>query len=661
MKKRILIVGAGYSGVLTAKKLAKKLKKHSDIEITIVDKNPFHTMLTELHEVAANRVDEDSIKLSLKRIFAGRKVIIKLDTIQEIDFDKKSAVGLNNNYEYDYLVLAAGSRPKFFDVPGADEYSFKLWSYEDAIILRDHIHDCFRKASLQTEIEEKKRLLCFFVAGAGFTGTEMAGELAEYIPILCEKFEIDRELVSIYIADLLPRVIPALTEKQSAKVEKRLNKMGVKLLLKTNVANVNKNHIEIKSDDDDTVKRIETKTVIWAAGTQSAHITSEASKKLPSAQRYRLETDKYLRSLSDESVFIVGDNIYYVPTGENHTVPQVVENCEQSAAVAAHNIECAVLGSGEMKEYRPKFHGIMVSVGSRYGTALVGTAKRKFSLPSFFAMFTKHFINIVYFIQVLGWNKVFSYLKHEFFTIRNNRSFVGGHFSNKTPSFLLVPLRLWLGAVWLFEGIMKIAGGWLKSPMLKGFFSGAASWYDTIVKGASDASSGATPAADGVTSATGAASGTIEAAGQVLFDFDFLGIFRMLFVSGKELAESTLGDLAFKIDVPLLNWFIDKVVLPNNTMQMFMQIFIVTAEILIGLSLICGLFTTLSTTFSLVLQIMFVCTTGLFLGTFWMIFAAIALLIGSGRIFGLDYYVMPFIKVRWKRLPFVRKLYVYND
>jgi NADH dehydrogenase len=238
---------------------------------------------------------------------------------------------------------------------------------------------------------------------------------------------------------------------------------------------------------------------------------------------------------------------------------------------------------------------------------------------------------------------------------------VGGHFSNKTPSFLLVPLRLWLGAVWLFEGIMKIAGGWLKSPMLKGFFSGAAAWYDAIVKGASDASSAATPAADGVTSATGAASGTIEAAGQVIFDFDFLKIFRMLFVSGKELAESTLGDLAFKIDVPLLNWFIDKVILPNNTMQMFMQIFIVTAEILIGLSLIGGLFTTLSTTFSLVLQIMFVCTTGLFLGTFWMIFAAIALLIGSGRIFGLDYYVMPFLKVRWKKLPFVRKLYIYND
>ena len=74
MEKRIVIIGAGYAGILAAKKLAKKTKKMKDVKITIIDKNPFHTMLTELHEVAANRVDEDSIKISLKKIFAGRKV-----------------------------------------------------------------------------------------------------------------------------------------------------------------------------------------------------------------------------------------------------------------------------------------------------------------------------------------------------------------------------------------------------------------------------------------------------------------------------------------------------------------------------------------------------------------------------------------------------------
>ncbi len=660
----ILIIGAGYAGVLTAKKLAKRFKKNEDVSITIVDKNPFHTMLTELHEVAANRVEEDSIKLSLKKIFAGRKVKVRLDVIQDIDFANKKAVGLKDSYAYDYLVVAAGSKPTFFGVPGAQEYAYKLWSYDDAVVLRDHIHDCFRRASREINPEEKKKLLSFFVVGAGFTGTEMMGELAEYIPILCEEFEIDRSEVTLHIADVLPRIIPALPEKLSQKVERRLKKAGVELYLGTNVVKIGEGFIELKKDDNP--RQIESHTIIWAAGTESAEITGVAAQSLPSAGRGRLETDQFLRSIGNENVYVVGDNIYYTPQGEKNPVPQVVENCEQSADIAAHNLVCAITRKGEMKAYKPKFHGIMVSVGGRYGVAYVGTAGRKFSLPSFLAMFSKHFINIIYFIQVLGWNKIFSYLKHEFFTIRHNRSFVGGHFSNKTPSFLLVPLRIWLGAVWVFEGIMKIVDSWLTTPKLTGFFGGTNAWYDSILNGLTntgDGASTATPAvADTISSATGVVEETVEKIGQVFINFDFFGLFKVIFVSGKELAKSKLEDFAFKLDIPLMNWFVDEVILPNNSLQLAMQIFIVVAEILIGLSLIGGLFTTPSTAFSLVLQFMFVCTTGLYLGTtFWMIFAAIALLIGSGRIWGLDYYVYPFLKRRWKKLKLVRKSYLYND
>ena len=193
MEKKIVIVGAGYSGILTAKKLAKKLKHNDDVSITIIDKNPYHTMLTELHEVAANRVDEESIKISLQKVFAGRKVQVRLDTVTSVDFEKKTVMGTVQNYGYDYLVLCAGSKPTYFGTPGAEEFTFKLWSYEDAVTLKDHIHTMFRKAASETDPEEKKRLLTFFIVGAGFTGAEMAGELAEYAPILCENFEIDKE------------------------------------------------------------------------------------------------------------------------------------------------------------------------------------------------------------------------------------------------------------------------------------------------------------------------------------------------------------------------------------------------------------------------------------------------------------------------------------
>ncbi len=461
-----------------------------------------------------------------------------------------------------------------------------------------------------------------------------------------------------------------------------MKKMGIRVMLNTGVVKVGKDFVETKSND--VITREGTYTVIWAAGIEGADITAEAGKQLQSGGRGRIALDPYLRSLDNENVYVVGDNMLYTPEGEERPVPQIVENCEHSAATAAHNMTCAITGQGQMEKYKPSFHGFMVCIGGRYGVARVGLPNMMFNLPSWLAMFSKHLINIIYFIQVLGWNKVFSYIRHEFFTIRNCRSFVGGHFSNRTPSFLLVPLRVWLGAVWLFEGIMKVTEGWMTTPKLTGFFGGAQAWYDMIINGGggttTDGTSGATgaaetaaPAAQAVADAVSAATGTgaeegaaqvgnaATQAGSVIFDFDFFGLIQAYFVSGKELAHSTLADLAFKLDIPFMNWFIDTLIMPNDSVQVAMQIFIVIAEILIGLALIGGLFTFPAAGFSLILQFMFVTTTGLYLGTFWMIFAGIAVLIGAGRTFGLDYYAMPALKKAWKNIPVVRKSYLYHD
>ena len=659
--KKIVIIGAGYAGILTAKKLAKRFKKNNDVSVTVIDKNPFHTMLTELHEVAAGRVEEDSIRISYKKVFSGRNVQFVHDLVESIDFENKRVSGKNVVYEYDYLVMSAGSKPTYFGVPGAEEHAFPLWSFEDAVKLKNQILNCFRQASVEPDEETKRRLLSFFVVGAGFTGAEMAGELAEYVPILCDKFEIDRELVNITIADFLPRVVTTMPEKLSAKIQKRLEKMGVQVLLNTRVTEIGKQHICLDTGEENT-NTCQAGTIIWVAGIESAMIAMKAGETVPCERRGRLNTDRYLRCPDHESMYIAGDNLFYIPPGETEPVPQMVENCEQSAHTVAHNIACAITGKGEMEAYQPKFHGEMVSLGGRYGVAHVGTAKRMFSLPSFLAMFAKHLINIVYFVQVLGWNKVFSYLKHEFFTIRNKRSFVGGHFSNRTPSFLLVLLRLWLGAVWIFEGVMKVVEGWLKTPKLEGFFGGANAWFDALLNKTGAVTAATTQAAaDAVTGATGGAADTGAAVGTVLINWNILGLFKLIFVSGKPLSDSTLSDFAFKLDIPALTWFIDKLIMPSDGVQLAMQIFIVAAEVLIGLSLIGGLFTTPSSALSLVLMFMFAATTGLYLSNFWMVSSAVAFLFGAGSVFGLDYYASPLLKRRWRHIGWVRRSYLYHD
>ncbi len=656
MGKNIVIVGAGYAGVLTAKKLHKRLKKTQDVRITLIDRHPYHTMLTELHEVAAGRVPEDHVRISLKKIFAGRRVDVKLDTVTAVDYDKKTVIGKAGRYSYDYLVMAAGSKPTYFGTPGADEFSYKLWSYDDAVRLKHHIVDVFKNAASETDPEEKKKLLTFYVVGAGFTGVEMVGELAEWVPILCEEYEISRHDVRLVNVDMLDRVVPTFPEHVSAKADKRLRKMGVDVVLKTGVSALGDGYIELKQGD--RLVRDNTATVIWTAGIEGCDVVNQADC-LKKGGRCRLQTDEYLRAEGRTDVYVAGDNIFYIPEGQKMPVPQMVENAEQSAHTVAHNITAEITGHDELHKYAPKFHGAMLCIGGRYGSAYVGTDKRKLSLASFFAMFAKHFINLIYFIQVAGWNKIIHYLKNEFFTVRNRRSFVGGHFSNRTPSFLLVFLRLWLGAVWVFEGVMKIVEGWLKTPKLDGFFGGATGWFNTIL------GTGGSPAAgDAVSSATGAAAGGGEAAaavGHVVFNFNFLGLFKAIFVSGKPLAESTISDYAFKLDIPLMNWFVNNVILANPGLALAMQIFIVVAEILIGLSMMGGLLTTFSSFVSLILLFMFSATTGLFLSSFWMFFGAIALMFGAGKVFGLDYYVSPLLKKGWRKVGWVRKSYLYHD
>jgi NADH dehydrogenase len=657
MEKNIVIVGAGYAGVLTAKKLAKRLKKQHNVKITLIDKHPYHTMLTELHEVAANRAPEEHIRISLKKIFYGRRVDVRLDTALSVDFDKKVLLCENGSYAYDYLVMAAGSRPTYFNTPGAEEFSYKLWSFEDAVRLKHHIIDVFNEAVTETNPERKRALLTFYVVGAGFTGVEMVGELAEWVPILCDEYEIDRGLVRIVNVDMLDRVVPTFPEHVSAKAHRRLRRMRVDVVLKTGVCSLGDGYIELRQGDG--CKRDNTATVIWTAGVEGAELVQNASG-VQKAGRGRLQTDEYLRAAGRTDVYVAGDNVFYIPEGQKAPVPQMVENAEQSSHVIAHNIAAEIAGKGELEKYAPKFHGAMLCIGGRYGCAYVGTANKKISLASFFAMFAKHFINIIYFIQVAGWNKIMGYLKNEFFTIRNRRSFVGGHFSNRTPSFLLVPFRIWLGAVWVFEGVMKIVEGWLKTPKLEDFFGGATNWFNAILNGPT-----ATQAADAVSSATGAGAGTggeaVAAAGKVIFNIDFLGLLKAIFVSGKPLAQSTIADYAFKLDIPLMNWMTNNVILAHPGLTLAMQIFIVFAEILIGLSMMGGLLTTFSSLVSLVLLFMFAATTGLYLSSFWMIFGAIALLFGAGKVFGLDYYASPLLKRGWRRIGWVRRLYIYHD
>ncbi len=632
---RIVVLGAGYGGVLTAKKLVRKLKKHGDAEITLIDRNGYHTMLTELHEVAAGRVPEQSIRIDLKTVFEGRSVKVVQDEILSVDFAAQALTSEKAVYTYDYLVLGTGSKPTFFGVKGADTHCFQLWSYEDAVRLREHILKQFRKAVNTSDSAQRRDMLRFIIVGCGFTGVEMAGELAEWLPRLCREFHIDVKETEVMAVDVLPKVLPIFPDSLIQKAERHLQKLGVKVHTGTGVEEVGSDYAVLGN-----LGTVKSETIIWTAGIEGSSLAGSLSLKKEA--RHRVVTNEYLQAMENHRVYVVGDNAFAIVGEEQRPVPQMVENAEHSAALVAHNI-CAAIEERPLKTYSPDFHGAMVSIGGKYGVAHVGLPGKFMAMSGFPAMFVKHFINLVYFFQVAGFSKCWSYLKLEFFKVPDRRSFVGGLLSVASPNFWLVPLRIFMGFKWLLEGLAKLPQ--ILADPSKVFLIPAPPTADSVTA-ATAAAAAPAPAVDAAASATQAAApaadathGAVSAYGEALpvpgFVTDITSWFMNIFFYTPEGGYTWLA-------------------------QAF-QAVLVMGEVAVGLCLIAGLFTFPASIAAILLCSMFWASGSAAHEMLWYIAASFATMGGSGSVLGLDYYVLPWLKAWWKRIPLVRKWYLFID
>lgn len=624
--KKIVLLGGGYGGVLTAKKLAKKFKKNADVQITLIDRNPYHTLLTELHEVAANRTPEDSVKIDLKKIFAGQKVNVVLDEISTVDLEGQKLVSEKAEYEYDYLVIGTGCKPTFFGIPGAEENAFTLWSFEDAVRLKEQIRHSFREAAKETDRAVRKSKLSFVVVGAGFTGVELIGEMAEFRDELCKEFFIDPSEVRLVVADMAPKILPILPDKLIAKSEKYLRKIGVEVITSAKITGVEQDRVIL-----DEGKEIIASTIVWTAGVEGSDLVG--SMDVQQQGRKRIVTNDKLQSVDHENVYIVGDNIFYIPEGETRPVPQMVENAEHAAPLIAHNLHADIVG-GEKKSYKPSFHGTMVSIGSRYGVANVGLPNKMFMLTGFFAMLSKHFINMFYQFTVAGFNRVWTYMMHQFFHVGNRRSFLGGHFSKRSPNFWLVPLRVFLGTMWFIEGWEKLQK--IMDDPKRIFLIPPA------------------PTADGVTAAS-------QAVNEVVQTVDAQTAASAVTTAKEAVEALPVPDFISSMVSGVMDMFFYTSDGGYTTLSYIFQGGMVIAEIVFGLMLIAGLFTAVASIGTIAMGVM-IWTSGMApYEMLWYITAAIATIGGSGSTLGLDYYVLPWLKKHWRRIPLVKRWYLYTD
>ena len=226
--KQVVIIGGGYGGVHAARLLSKAARKRADISVLLVDKRPYHTLMTELHEVAGNRVEPESVLIDLRETFGASGVGVETEEIRSINFIEQKLLTESESYPYDYLIIDTGAEPAFFGTPGVKDYGFTLWSFEDAIKIREHVKDMFDEARIEKDQSRRKAMLTFIVAGAGFTGIETMGELLEWRSALCREYGIDSSEVRLMVVEAMGSILPILNERLINKSERYMKSMVLK-------------------------------------------------------------------------------------------------------------------------------------------------------------------------------------------------------------------------------------------------------------------------------------------------------------------------------------------------------------------------------------------------------------------------------------------------
>lgn len=618
-KKNIVVVGAGYAGVSATKHLAKKLKKDNDVAITLIDRHSYHTMMTELHEVAGGRVEPEAIQYDLQRLFSRKKnVQLVTDTVTAIDKENKVVQTKLGSYPFDYLVLGMGGEPNDFGTPGVKEHGFTLWSFEDSVRIREHILTTVQKAAIEPNAALRKAMLTFVVCGSGFTGIEMIGELIDWKDRLAKDYKLDPSEITLKVVEAMPTILNMLGRNDAAKAERYLKEKDVELVLNAPIVEVAPDHIKLKDGS-----QIPTHTLIWTAGVKGT--TDAADFGLESARGNRLIANEFMeaKGYEDKNLYIIGDLVYYEEF-PNIPTPQIVQAAEQTGHTAATNIVADIKG-GEKHKFKGNYQGFMVSIGAKWGVA---NLFNKIHLSGFLAIIMKHIVNLKYFFDIRSGYYMFQYLMHEIFRIKDDRTVARGHTSRYGNVLWSVPLRVFYGLTWFIEAFKKIVGEgeWLKPST----WFGEGSWFtgNSVFPWtwdyASDAASGATDAAS---AASGAVDETVEAVAH----------FGLSYAYGEE-------PMAVLDAAP--DWFssVMKVFMPNMEVAMFFQKMMVFVEIGIALALMAGLFTWLFSASTIVLVVTF-CLSGMFFWVnIWFIPVAFALMNGSGRAVGLDRWVIPWLQ-----------------
>jgi NADH dehydrogenase len=389
-RHQVVVVGSGFGGLFATKAL-----RNADVDVTMVAKTSHHLFQPLLYQVATGILSEGEIAPPTREILAGQKnARVILGEVNDIDLAQRTVTSTVLNRvvvtPYDSLIVAAGAGQSYFGNDQFAEFAPGMKSIDDALELRGRIFGAFELAEISDSEEDIDRLLTFVVVGAGPTGVEMAGQIAELAHRTLRKDfrKINTRDAKIILLDAASQVLPPFGAKLGEKTKKELEKLGVDVQLGAMVVDVDEWGIDVK-DKDGTHRRIPATTKVWAAGVQASPLGKLLSEQTgaPLDRAGRIAVNPDLTLPGHPEVFVVGDMINL-----DH-LPGVAQVAIQGGKYAAKEIKARLSDEkAPQKPFKYFDKGSMATISRFRAVALIG----RFRLTGFLAWLTWLGVHLVY-------------------------------------------------------------------------------------------------------------------------------------------------------------------------------------------------------------------------------------------------------------------------
>jgi len=382
--KKIVIIGGGFAGI----HLAKQLGGNQGIAVTLVDKNNYNFFTPLLYQVATGLLDISSICIPFRTLFKGTKNLnFRLGELQKICPKENEVVLSTGMLPYDYLIIATGTKSNFFGMENIKKHSLPMKSVDDATKLRNYLLMEAEKVINTDDADEKRKMRNIVISGAGPSGVEVAGMLAEMRNRVLEEIypELDGEKMHIYLVDGAPTVLPPFSEKSQKYSLKQLRNMGIRVELNKMVSDYKNDTVYFKDGD-----AIETKTLIWTAGVIAIRFKGLSEDSYEKGNRLRV--NEFNKVDHTQNIYAIGDACLQktdanFPGGH----PQLASVAQQQGRTMAKNL-MAFVGNKKPEAFKYTDKGKMAIIGRNKAVADLNTPKT--TITGWFAWIAWLFVHL---------------------------------------------------------------------------------------------------------------------------------------------------------------------------------------------------------------------------------------------------------------------------